>query len=160
MALLPMTAPSAASGCIGFMNAALGVRFLPVFLADFRAVVLRAGFRAVFLADFLELFFRVVAIACLPVWVRTLRAAEPAELPRPTLHDGARDAIGKWPFSEGKCRFSPEKGRFSPGNRLFSLGSGLFSACTCRPTVVPTLLPSGVRSCSLLPLVPASLRSS
>src|SRR4026207_686576 len=81
MALLPTTAPSAASGCIGFMDAALGVRFLLDFLADLRAVVLRAGFRADFLADFLELFF-LVAIACLPVWVRTVRAAEPAELPR------------------------------------------------------------------------------
>lgn len=81
MALDPTTAASCELGYMGFMNAALGVRFLPDFLADLRAVVLRAGFRADFLADFLELFF-LVAIACLPVWVRTVRAAEPAELPR------------------------------------------------------------------------------
>jgi hypothetical protein len=53
------------------MNAALGVRFLPDFLvAFFRAVVFLAGFRALFLADFLAAFF-LVAIACLPVFVRT-----------------------------------------------------------------------------------------
>src|SRR5262245_14234801 len=80
MALWPTTAPNAESGCIGFMKAALGVRFLPDFLADLRAVVLRAGFRAAFLADFLVFF--LLAIAWLPVWVRTLRAAEPSELPR------------------------------------------------------------------------------
>ena len=59
------------------MNAALGVRFLPAFLvAFFRAVVFLAGFRAVFLADFFGCFF-LVAIACLPVNVRTVRAAVP-----------------------------------------------------------------------------------
>src|SRR4051812_11130231 len=114
MALLPTTAPSAASGCMGFMNAALGVRFLPVFLADLRAVVLRAGFRAVFLADFLVFF--LVAIACLPVWVRTVRAAEPAELPRQQYKTDPEFPRGKWPFSEGKWLCSPEKARFSPGN--------------------------------------------
>ena len=66
---------------MGFMNAALGVRFLPAFLvAFFRAVDFLAGFRALFLADFLAAFF-LVAIACLPVIVRTVRAAATAELP-------------------------------------------------------------------------------
>jgi ABC-type dipeptide/oligopeptide/nickel transport system permease subunit len=65
------------SGCTGFINAALGVRFLPAFLvAFFLAVVFLAGFRALFLADFLAAFF-LVAIARLPVFVRTLRAAVP-----------------------------------------------------------------------------------
>jgi hypothetical protein len=62
---------------MGFMNAALGVLFLPAFLvAFFRAVDFLAGFRALFLADFLAAFF-LVAIACLPVIVRTVRAAVP-----------------------------------------------------------------------------------
>src|SRR5690348_11886572 len=34
--LVPTTAPSAASGCIGFMNAAFGVRFAPPFFAVVR----------------------------------------------------------------------------------------------------------------------------
>jgi hypothetical protein len=41
--LEPTTALSAASGCIGFMNAALGFR-LPAFLATFRAGFLAAFF--------------------------------------------------------------------------------------------------------------------
>jgi hypothetical protein len=61
---------------MGFMNAALGVLFLPDFLvAFFRAVVFLAGFRALFLADFFPFF--LVAIACLPVIVRTVCAAVP-----------------------------------------------------------------------------------
>jgi hypothetical protein len=63
------------------MNAGLGARFLP---EDFRRLValfaafLRAAGRrfADFLADFFLLpavfFFRLVAIACLPEWVRTV----------------------------------------------------------------------------------------
>jgi len=41
MGLEPTTAASDALGCIGFMNAALGVRFLPAFLA-FLAALFRA----------------------------------------------------------------------------------------------------------------------
>jgi hypothetical protein len=62
---------------MGFMNAALGVRFLPVRLvAFFLAVAFLAGRRALLLADFLAAFF-LVAIACLPVCVRTWHAAVP-----------------------------------------------------------------------------------
>jgi hypothetical protein len=75
--LEPTTEARAGLGCIGFMNAALGVRFLAAFLvAFFLAVVFLAGLRALFLADFFAAFF-LVAIACLPVFVRTLRAAVP-----------------------------------------------------------------------------------
>jgi hypothetical protein len=75
--LEPTTAAREELGCMGFMNAALGVRFLADFLvAFFLAVVFLAGLRALFLADFLAVFF-LVAIACLPVFVRTLRAAVP-----------------------------------------------------------------------------------
>ena len=65
------------------MNAALGVRFLPEdFLAAFLAVFfLAAGRRALFLADFFAAVFFLVAIACLPIDVRTVRASEPAKLP-------------------------------------------------------------------------------
>ena len=77
---LPTTADNALSGCTGRMNAALGVRFLPDFLAAFLV-----DFRAVdFLADFLAAFFAVfflAAIACLPGYVRTVCASRPAELP-------------------------------------------------------------------------------
>jgi hypothetical protein len=73
----PTTAASLSSGCTGFMNAALGVRFFPDFLvAFFFAAVFLAGLRALFLADLLAAFF-LVAIACLPVFVRTVRAALP-----------------------------------------------------------------------------------
>jgi uncharacterized MAPEG superfamily protein len=75
---LPTTAESWLSGCTGRMNAALGVRFFPDFLAAFLVAFL-AGFLADFLADFLAVFF-LVAIACLPVNVRTLRAS-PSKLP-------------------------------------------------------------------------------
>jgi hypothetical protein len=61
------------------MNAGLGARFLP---EDFRLVALFAAFfraagrLADFFADFFLLpavfFFRLVAIACLPEWVRTV----------------------------------------------------------------------------------------
>jgi hypothetical protein len=69
--LEPTTAERAGLGCIGFMKAALGVRFLPDFLvAFFFAAVFLAGLRALFLADFLAAFF-LVAIACLPEFVRT-----------------------------------------------------------------------------------------
>jgi hypothetical protein len=66
MAPDPMTALSALLGCIGFMNAALGVRFLPDFFAAFFAVLLTA-FLAPFLADFRAAFFFLAAIARLPV---------------------------------------------------------------------------------------------
>jgi hypothetical protein len=78
--LEPTTAERAALGCIGFMNAALGVRFLPDFLvAFFFAAVFLAGLRALFLVDFFAFF--LVAIACLPECVRALGAAVTAELP-------------------------------------------------------------------------------
>src|SRR4029079_14395523 len=54
--LLPTTAPSAASGCMGFMNAAFGTRFAPFFAAFFGAF-LAAFFAPPFLAPFLALFF-------------------------------------------------------------------------------------------------------
>src|SRR5258705_2674825 len=38
IALVPITAPSAALGFIGFMNAAFGLRFLPAFFAFFFAI--------------------------------------------------------------------------------------------------------------------------
>ena len=88
-------------GCIGFMNAALGVRFLPDFLvAFFRAAVFLAGLRALFLADFLAAFF-LVAIACLPVFVRTVRAAVPQNSRDKQYTDS--------PTAIGKCRSFPGK---------------------------------------------------
>jgi hypothetical protein len=67
---------------MGFMKAALGVRFFPdaFWVAFLAALFLAAGRRALFLADFLAAVFFLVAIACLPVDVRTLRASGP-ELP-------------------------------------------------------------------------------
>jgi hypothetical protein len=54
------------------MNAALGVRFLPAFFAVFRRVdFLAVDFLAAFFEDFFAAVFRLVAIACLPVDVRT-----------------------------------------------------------------------------------------
>src|SRR6266511_1686794 len=89
----PTTAESCGLGCIGFMNAALGTRFLPVaFLAAFLVVRLVAFLAADLLAAFFAglraavSFFFLVAIACLPVIVRTLRASTPAELPCQTVH--------------------------------------------------------------------------
>ena len=64
------------------MNAALGVRFLPDFLAAFFAVFLRAAGRLADLLDFLALFrlldffavfFFAAAIAVLPDWVKAVR---------------------------------------------------------------------------------------
>jgi hypothetical protein len=79
--LEPTTAASCELGCMGFMNAALGVRFLPdLLVAFFRAVVFLAGFRALFLADFLAAFF-LVAIACLPSDCEDLACLDTAELP-------------------------------------------------------------------------------
>jgi len=70
---LPTTAASELSGVTARMNAALGVRFLP---DDLRAAFLVAFCRAAaFLGRFLALLraavFFLVAIACLPVNVRT-----------------------------------------------------------------------------------------
>ena len=61
--LVPTTAPSCSLGCIGFMNAAFGVRFAPDFLvADLRDFF--ADFEALFmplprLADFFDALFFV-----------------------------------------------------------------------------------------------------
>ncbi|HWQ39976.1 MAG TPA: hypothetical protein VNM24_15440 [Burkholderiales bacterium] len=53
MGLLPITAPSVASGVIGFMKAALGLRFAPdFFLAAFFAVFFAGAFLAGFLVFF------------------------------------------------------------------------------------------------------------
>jgi hypothetical protein len=58
IAPLPTTVESCALGCIGFMNAAFGVRFFEDFFAAFFAGFLAADFFAVFFApDFLALFF-------------------------------------------------------------------------------------------------------
>jgi hypothetical protein len=57
------------------MKAALGVRFLADdFLAAFLVAFFAEDFLADFLADFFAAVFFLVAIACLPVNVRTLRA--------------------------------------------------------------------------------------
>jgi hypothetical protein len=53
------------------MKAALGVRFLPDFLAAFLVDFLAVDFLADFLADLLAAVFFLVAIACLPENVRT-----------------------------------------------------------------------------------------
>jgi len=67
---LPMTAANCELGCNGLMNAGLGARFLPEdFLVDLFAAFFRAAGRlADFFADFFlpAVFFRLVAIACLP----------------------------------------------------------------------------------------------
>src|SRR5919205_3119716 len=87
------------------MNAALGVRFFPEDLLAVRLVAdfLAAGLLALLLADFFPaVFLLVVAIACLPVIVRTLRASGPAKLPCHTVHSRLRVAIGKRRFSLGK----------------------------------------------------------
>jgi hypothetical protein len=52
---LPTTAARSLLGCIGFMNAAFGVRFLP---EDFRRLLFRPPFFAAFLDDFLAEDFR------------------------------------------------------------------------------------------------------
>src|ERR687885_314997 len=72
----PTTAESCGLGCMGFMNAALGTRFLPDdFLAAFLVVrlvaFLAADFLAAFFAGLRAAVFFLVAIACLPVIVRT-----------------------------------------------------------------------------------------
>ena len=46
---LPTTEARSLLGCIGFMNAAFGVRFLP---EDFRRLLLRPAFLVAFLVDF------------------------------------------------------------------------------------------------------------
>src|SRR5438105_12173786 len=108
MGVEPTTAESCALGCTGFMNAALGTRFLPVdFLAAFLVVRLVAFLAADLLAAFFAglraaVFFFLVAIACLPVIVRTLRASTPAELPCQTVHVRGGFTIGKWRFSLGE----------------------------------------------------------
>jgi hypothetical protein len=75
--MLPTTEASVPDGVIGFMNAALGLRFAPDFFAFFGAAFLAgaffAGFFADFFADFFAPFFDVffadflVAIALLPI---------------------------------------------------------------------------------------------
>jgi hypothetical protein len=63
----PTTAESASSGCIGFMNAAFGVRFF--FGADFLVAFFAAFlFVAFFAPDFLALLFFFVAIEDSPEW--------------------------------------------------------------------------------------------
>src|ERR1700674_1416082 len=52
---LPTTEARSLLGCIGFMNAAFGVRFLP---EDFRRLIFRPPFLAAFLDDFLVEVFR------------------------------------------------------------------------------------------------------
>src|SRR3954469_17064653 len=54
MLLAPTTAPRAALGCIGFMNAAFGVRFAPLFFAPRLALFLAPPF---FAPPFLAPFF-------------------------------------------------------------------------------------------------------
>jgi hypothetical protein len=69
MGPLPTTAASFALGCIGLMNAGLGLRFLPDDFLALLAVFLRAAGRfADLLADFFlpAVFFLLVAIASLP----------------------------------------------------------------------------------------------
>src|SRR5688572_5450648 len=61
MGLLPMTALREASGVIGFMKAALGLRFAPdfffaVFLAGFLAGAFLAGFLDFLVEDFFAAF--------------------------------------------------------------------------------------------------------
>jgi len=52
---LPTTEERSLLGCIGFMNAAFGVRFLP---EDFRRLLFRPAFFVAFLDDFLAEDFR------------------------------------------------------------------------------------------------------
>jgi hypothetical protein len=52
---LPTTEARSLLGCIGFMNAAFGVRFLP---DDFRRLLFRPAFFVAFLDDFLAEDFR------------------------------------------------------------------------------------------------------
>jgi hypothetical protein len=62
----PTTAASASSGCIGFMNAAFGVRFF--FAAFFGAAFFTVFFLVAFFApDFFAAFF-FVAIEISPEW--------------------------------------------------------------------------------------------
>src|SRR6476661_3271839 len=98
---LPTTAERAASGCIGFMNAAFGVRLAPDFFAvfflaldffaeDFFAPFLAAPFLAedFFAEDFFAPFLAVFFAAMLVSWEceQVLALGE-------TLYDAAQDTI-------------------------------------------------------------------
>jgi hypothetical protein len=62
----PTTALSASSGCIGFMNAAFGVRFF--FAGAFFAAFLTVFLLLAFFAPFFALLFFFVAIEDSPEW--------------------------------------------------------------------------------------------
>src|SRR6476661_665772 len=79
---LPTTAASCASGCIGFMNAAFGVRLAPDFFAVF--FLAEDFFAEDFFAPFLAVFFAAMLVS----WEceQVLALGE-------TLYDGAQDTI-------------------------------------------------------------------
>src|SRR3954469_3998237 len=108
MPLLPTTAPSAADGCIGFMNAAFGVRFFfaPPFFADFFIDFLAPPFLADFFAPpFLAPFF-FAAILSPGRWNGIVCLRRNARFP---YENGA--------FSEGNSTISPMERKPFPRER-------------------------------------------